>query len=454
MPQVFISYARTDLAFVEQLAADLRKAGFEVWYDISGLSGGSRWRVDIENALRSSQFVIVVLSPDSIKSEWVDREFLFASNLGLKITPLLYRKCELSLNYLNLNYVNVQGGKYRKNFGEILRALDRDLAPLPRGNDNTKRILAVSIVAILLVGSLIASPHIFASLMPTLTPTAPPTRAFSLPSTAIPVTDTVTPSPTPSSEWITYTSNQNGNRDIFLLNIDTGDKIGVITDASHDKVGTWSPDGRYLAFESNRGSTTNYQVYLYDSQGRKTVPLTELADCSNWAPAWSPDGEKIVFYSNCDNHQRDIYIMNQNGSGRIRLTRSSAEDEFPAFSPDGRTITFTSTRNGRFQIFLMNVSGGNQGAVADGCSSAFSPDGEWIWFSTECEDSDIERVRVDGSNLSRVGTVHGYNPVVSPDGQHVVFQSNDDIWIMDVDGSNALQLTYGDSVEGAPSWRR
>jgi hypothetical protein len=54
MAQVFISYSRKDLSFVEQLAADLKNAGYEVWYDVSGLRGGSRWRFEIENAIRNS----------------------------------------------------------------------------------------------------------------------------------------------------------------------------------------------------------------------------------------------------------------------------------------------------------------------------------------------------------------------------------------------------------------
>src|SRR5688500_16813130 len=128
--------------------------------------------------------------------------------------------------------------------------------------------------------------------------------------------------------------------------------------------------------------------------------------------------------------------MNRDGSGRKKLTTSSGEDQFPAFSPDGNSITFTSTRNSRHQILLMNVDGSNQRVVADGCSSTFSPDGNWLWFSTKCSDSDIQRIQIDGEDLSTVGTVFGYNPSLSPDGQLVVFQFNDDIWIMGVDGSN------------------
>jgi hypothetical protein len=123
MAQVFISYSRKDLPFVEHLAADLKEAGLDVWYDVSRLGGGSRWRVEIEKALRNSQYVIVVLSPDSVASEWVEREFLFASSLGLVIIPLMYRSCALPLNYVNINYIDVQGSNYSHNFNQLLDGL-------------------------------------------------------------------------------------------------------------------------------------------------------------------------------------------------------------------------------------------------------------------------------------------------------------------------------------------
>ena len=74
MTQVFISYSRKDISFIETLVTDLKNTGLEVWYDVSHIAGGARWRSEIENALRNSQYVIVVLSPDSIVSEWVSPE--------------------------------------------------------------------------------------------------------------------------------------------------------------------------------------------------------------------------------------------------------------------------------------------------------------------------------------------------------------------------------------------
>ena len=124
MTRVFISYSRKDLAFVEQLTSDLREAGLDVWYDLSGLGGGARWRLEIEQAIRTSQYVIVVLSPDSVASEWVEREYLFSSRLRKNIVPILFRPCDdLPMYYLNVHYIDVQGSEYQQNFGVLLRAL-------------------------------------------------------------------------------------------------------------------------------------------------------------------------------------------------------------------------------------------------------------------------------------------------------------------------------------------
>ena len=137
MTQVFISYSRKDRSFVEQLASDLKKARLTVWYDLSGLEGGVRWRIEIEKAIHASQYVLVVLSPDSVVSEWVEREYLFSSTHGKKIIPLYYRPCDLPMYYLNVQYIDVQGANYKGNFSEILRTLgvqpvDTKKAPEPK----------------------------------------------------------------------------------------------------------------------------------------------------------------------------------------------------------------------------------------------------------------------------------------------------------------------------------
>jgi len=124
MTQVFISYSRKDLAFVKRLAKDLKDAGLEVWYDLSGLEVGQRWGNEIQKAIRKSQYFMAVMSPNSVDSEWVEREFLYSSNLKLKVIPLLYKACDLPMWCLNLHYIDIQGRNYKRRFPDILKTLD------------------------------------------------------------------------------------------------------------------------------------------------------------------------------------------------------------------------------------------------------------------------------------------------------------------------------------------
>jgi hypothetical protein len=86
MGQVFISYSRKDINFIKRLAADLQAAGLTAWYDLSGLDGGTTWGSEIQSAIEKSQFFVVVLSPNSLNSKWVQREFLFAESCNLRVT--------------------------------------------------------------------------------------------------------------------------------------------------------------------------------------------------------------------------------------------------------------------------------------------------------------------------------------------------------------------------------
>lgn len=141
MAQVFISYAREDGSFVDRLAADLKGAGLAVWQDKSSIGAGQPWPEKIADGIKNSQHVIVVLSPDSVdskskwKSKWVGRELLFAEQHNRQIIPLLYRPCEVPINLGDVQYIDVQGENYEKNFPALLKALDveaaKSLSPAP-----------------------------------------------------------------------------------------------------------------------------------------------------------------------------------------------------------------------------------------------------------------------------------------------------------------------------------
>jgi dipeptidyl aminopeptidase/acylaminoacyl peptidase len=125
-----------------------------------------------------------------------------------------------------------------------------------------------------------------------------------------------------------------------------------------DLVGDLSPDGRQLAFMSNR-SGDSVQIWLADPAGANAVQLTSTALGFAAAPRWSRDGQLVAFHSNLDGPgQFDIYVIPAAGGTPRRMTSHPANDLVPSFSRDGQWIYFSSMRTGDYQVWKVPTSGG------------------------------------------------------------------------------------------------
>ena len=123
MQKIFISYSRKDIDFARKLAGNLEQAGYDVWWDLTDLRGGDDWVRQIPAAIKDSQFVIVVLSPNSVVSEWVEKEYTQALSLRKKIIPVMLTAITVPFALNTINYLNFALGEYQDNFKKLLEAL-------------------------------------------------------------------------------------------------------------------------------------------------------------------------------------------------------------------------------------------------------------------------------------------------------------------------------------------
>ena len=131
MTQVFVSYSRTDKEFVQRLAMDLQQAGLDVWWDLSDIKGSDVWERKIEEGLRTSQYFIVVLSPASLESRWVRREYLSADNKELKIIPLRLKAYdEAPLTLRDIQPIDAVERDYADVLSDVLGALKTQVPDL------------------------------------------------------------------------------------------------------------------------------------------------------------------------------------------------------------------------------------------------------------------------------------------------------------------------------------
>ncbi len=228
--------------------------------------------------------------------------------------------------------------------------------------------------------------------------------------------------------------------------------------------GTGSPVpprvGERIVFQSDKSG--NFDIWVMNGNGTGQLRLTSNA-ANDVNPAFSPDRSRIAFSSDRDG-QEEIYIMNADGSGQTRLTTDAASSEAPSFSPDGTKIVFKSG-NG---ITLMNADGSNVQVLTDVASFNLNPvfaRGGHIVFASNLPTPtnpapnnklQLFRINAEGSGLAQLttGASNHTQPSVSPNGQRIVFTDDRDgsfaIFVMNADGTGEQRLTSGLSGNSHP----
>lgn len=119
---------------------------------------------------------------------------------------------------------------------------------------------------------------------------------------------------------------------------------------------TASPDGKHMAFASDRSGTS--EIWVTDRKGDDALKLTAFDGPYTSGPAWSPDSQHVVFDSPAVDGNFDIYEVDVQGGAVKRLTTAPAEDRFAHFSPDGKWIYWSSRRSGSWEVWRMPAAGG------------------------------------------------------------------------------------------------
>ena len=200
-----------------------------------------------------------------------------------------------------------------------------------------------------------------------------------------------------------------------------GTRIRKLTDFVDVNHATWSPDAKRIAFSDSCVTVEDVlcpiNVYTVNVDGSGLTRVTaNTQGVEDINPAWSPDGSRIAFSELRSNDFESIYVMNPDGSNRIRLT-NSAYDGSPAWSPDGTKIAFLRGAD----VYVMNADGSNPTPVTTGGpvtepGVAWSPDGMKILFNIQSRISQtayaiqIFAINLNGTNKQNLSnnTEHDY----------------------------------------------
>lgn len=171
------------------------------------------------------------------------------------------------------------------------------------------------------------------------------------------------------------------NSEIYVADFDGQNAVRLTEDASIVAAPAWAPGGRNLFYTSYRAN--NPDIYIHRADGTRAV-VARFGGL-NTSAAISPDGTKLAAILS-KSGSPDVWVMNIDGTGARQLTTTKEDESSPCWSPDGKTICFSSRDSGRALLYTVPASGGpmrklNTGGIQNATEPDWSPDGSMIAFT-------------------------------------------------------------------------
>ncbi len=263
----------------------------------------------------------------------------------------------------------------------------------------------------------------------------------------------------------------------------------LLTKSGINQMAQFSPDGTKIIFLSqNRPDHKKSQVYILNLKTNRDRRIT-FNDGDDSAPTFDPSGEKILYSSTTDEIKEhalvnppitdplvdnskasfdELYESNADGSHIVRLTNDAGFDGNGVYSPDGRTIAFSSQKEGQFKIYLMDGRGRHHRFLTRSSdfeyAPAFSPSGKTIVYESRSDKSPSVHLALSDLN-GHTKLLTNYDgiqrdPSFSPDGKQVVFSSNKDnpkffnLYLISIDGQCLKRITTGEQNDFFPHFSK